>query len=75
MPQQTYRIRIRSHLDFSWVSWFEGLNIQHEANGETLLIGSIPDQAALFGVLMKIRDLGLTLIAVEPLEQEMKPLD
>jgi hypothetical protein len=73
MPQQTYRIRIRSHLDTSWVSWFEGLNIQHEANGETLLIGSIPDQAALFSVLLKIRDLGLTLISVEPLGQELKP--
>jgi hypothetical protein len=75
MTIQTYRIRIRSHLDLRWISWFEGLNIQHEANGETLLIGSITDQAALFSVLMKIRDLGLTLIAVEPVGQEMKPID
>jgi hypothetical protein len=69
MPEQTYSIRIRSHLDDRWVSWFEDLTILHEANGETILTGSMPDQAALFGALMKIRDLGLTLIAVEPVEK------
>ena len=69
MPGQTYRIHIRSHLDTRWESWFEDLTIQHEANGVTLLTGSMPDQAALFGTLMKIRDLGLTLIAVEPVEK------
>jgi hypothetical protein len=72
MTGQAYRIRIRSHLDIRWASWFENLSIQHEANGETLLTGSMPDQAALFGTLMKIRDLGLMLIAVEPVEQELK---
>jgi hypothetical protein len=73
MIGKTYRIRIRSHLDLNWISWFEGLTIQHEANGDTLLTGFMADQAALFGTLMKIRDLGLTLISVELLEQEMKP--
>jgi hypothetical protein len=70
MTGQTYQIRIHCHLDIRWASWFEDLSIQHEANGETLLTGFIPDQAALFSALMKIRDLGLTLIAVEPVEQE-----
>jgi hypothetical protein len=70
MPGQKYRIRIRSHLDERWITWFEGLAIQHEANGETVLTGYIPDQSALFGTLMKLRDLGLTLIAIEPLEDQ-----
>jgi hypothetical protein len=73
MIGKTYRIRIRSHLDLHWISWFEGLAIQHEANGDTLLTGFMADQAALFGALIKIRDLGLTLISIEPLEQELKP--
>jgi hypothetical protein len=72
MTEQTYRIRIHSHLDNRWVSWFEGMTIQHQANGETILTGSMPDQAALFGTLMKIRDLGLILIAVEPVENGLK---
>jgi hypothetical protein len=73
MSGNTYRIRIRGHLDVRWTSWFEGLTIQHEDNGMTLLTGFLPDQAALFGTLMKIRDLGLTLIAVEPVEEERQP--
>jgi len=72
MTGKTYRIRIRSHLDLNWVSWFEGLHIQHTADGDTLLTGVMADQAALFGALMKIRDLGLTLISVVPVEQELK---
>jgi hypothetical protein len=72
MIGQTYRIRIHSHLDFRWVSWFENMTIQHEASGDTLLTGFMADQATLFGTLMKIRDLGLTLISVEPVEQERK---
>ena len=70
MPGQTYRIRIRSHLDQRWMAWFEEMTIQHEANGETILTGFIPDQSALFGTLMKLRDLGLSLIAVEPVEEK-----
>jgi hypothetical protein len=73
MIGKAYRIRIRSHLDPRWISWFDGLSIQHEASGDTLLTGLMADQAALFSTLMKIRDLGLTLISVEPVEQELKP--
>jgi hypothetical protein len=72
MIGKTYRIRIRSHLDPRWISWFEGLSIQHEASGDTLLTGFMVDQAALFGTLIKIRDLGLTLISVDPVEQDLK---
>jgi hypothetical protein len=70
MPGQYYRIRIRSHLDERWMTWFEDMAIQHAANGETTLTGLIPDQSALFGALMKLRDLGLSLIAVEPLDEQ-----
>ena len=59
------RIRIKGHLDPTWQSWFAPLQIDHEAAGTTLLSGSLPDQAALYGVLLKIHRLGLTLIGLE----------
>ena len=64
-----YQIRIQGHLDAGWALWFDGLTISHESDGSSVLSGQIADQAALHGVLGKIRDLGLTLIAVHPLEQ------
>ena len=63
---ERYRIRVRGHLDPSWSAWFDDLTITNEANGEAVLAGSIVDQAALHGVLIKVRDLGLALIAVNP---------
>jgi hypothetical protein len=60
-----YEIRIEGHLGHSWSSWFEGLEMRHEQGGETVLYGPIADQAALHGVLMRIRDLGLPLVAVQ----------
>ena len=66
-PQPTiYKIRIKGHLDSQWTDWFEGLTITLEENGETLLTGPVIDQAALHGLLKKIRDLGLTLISICP---------
>jgi hypothetical protein len=59
-----YEIRIEGHLSDSWSSWFEGMTIQPQECGETLLFGPLADEAALHGVLMKIRDLGLPLIQV-----------
>lgn len=56
------RIRVKEHLDVSWQEWFEGLQITHEEAGTTLLSGSLQDQAALYGVLLKIRQLGLCLL-------------
>ena len=65
-----YEIRVKGHLPQHWSEWFEGLTIIHDSNGETLLSGSLRDQAALFGVVMKVRDLGLTLLSVNPIEGE-----
>ena len=59
-----YEIRIEGHLSASWASWFEDLQVCHEESGETILVGTLADQAALHGVLMRIRDLGLPLVAV-----------
>jgi hypothetical protein len=56
------RIRVKGHLDVSWQEWFEGLQILHEEGGTTLFSGSLQDQAALYGVLLKMRQLGLSLL-------------
>ena len=60
----TYEFRIEGHLGASWASWFDGLSIRHLDTGDTLLRGPLEDQAALHGILIKIRDLGLQLISV-----------
>ena len=60
-----YRIRIRGHLTPQWADWFEGLTIKPEDDGSTLLSGSVIDQAALHGILKKIRDLGMPLLSVD----------
>jgi hypothetical protein len=59
-----YEIRIQGHLDDGWTSWFGGLTLRLEDNGTTLLAGSVADQAALHGLLRKVRDLGMPLISV-----------
>jgi hypothetical protein len=59
-----YQIRITGHLGREWTDWFEGLSITLEDNGETLLSGPVADQAALHGLLRKVRDLGLPLLSV-----------
>lgn len=59
-----YEIRIKGHLDDKWADWFEGLTITRADNGDTLLRGLLVDQAALHGVLRKVRDLGLPLLSV-----------
>jgi hypothetical protein len=65
-----YEIRVRGHLDKRWGSWFEGLAITLEDNGETLLTGPVIDQAALHGWLRKVRDLGLPLVSVLQVESK-----
>ena len=59
-----YEIKIKGHLDQRWSDWFAGLNISNTAADETLLSGSLPDQAALHGLFERIRDLNLKLISV-----------
>jgi hypothetical protein len=61
---QRIEIRVKEQMDERWVDWLEGLEIQHANSGETILAGSVPDQAALFGLMTKLRDLGVTLISV-----------
>jgi hypothetical protein len=58
-------ITVKGHLDQRWSDWFDGLTITHLENGESALTGHLSDQAALHGVLTKVRDLGLVLITVE----------
>jgi hypothetical protein len=60
-----YEIRIKGHLEQRWVDWLEGLALTHERNGTTNLSGPLADQAALHGVLNRIRDLGLPIISVQ----------
>ena len=61
-----YQIRIKGHLGRQWTDWFEGLTITLDDNGDTLLTGSVVDQAALHGVLKKVRDLAMPLVSVSP---------
>ena len=59
-----YQIRVKSHLGPDWTDWFDGLAITQEDNGDMLLTGPVPDQAALHGLLKKVRDLGMPLLSV-----------
>jgi hypothetical protein len=63
-----YQIRIKGHLGREWTDWFGGLTITLEDNGDTLLTGPVVDQAALHGLLKKVRDLGMPLVSVSPVE-------
>ncbi len=68
-----YQIRIKGHLGCQWTDWFGGLTITPEEDGDTLLTGPVIDQSALYGLLKKVRDLGMPLLSVnhvEPLQAE-----
>jgi len=67
----TYELRVAGHLDDHWSAWLGGLTLTHEGDGTTSLSGIVADQAELHGLLMKVRDLGLTLLSVALVE----PLD
>ena len=65
-----YKIKVRGYLDSQWSEWFDGLTVTREACGDTLLSGPVRDQAALYGLLKKIRDLGLPLLLVKRIDQD-----
>ena len=67
-----YQIRVEGHLDHQWTDWFEGLTINLEEDGEMLLTGPLVDQAALFGLLKKVRDLGMPLVSVNRIKSDQK---
>jgi hypothetical protein len=76
-----YQIRVKGQLGRQWADWFEGLSVTPEDNGETLLAGPVVDQAALHGLLKKVRDLGLPLLSVNaapcgahPVSNQAKPV-
>ena len=65
-------IVVKSHLDMDWSGWFEGLTITHNDRGETLFSGQLRDQAAFYGLLTKVRDMGLFLISVKYIADESR---
>ena len=72
-----YEIRLRGHLDSRWTAWFDGLSLTNESDGTTVIHGPVADQAALYGLLQKVRDLGLPLVSVtqlQPGQPECPPL-
>ena len=67
---QQVEIRVKGQIDQHWTDWFDGLTITHTEDGDTLLAGSVADQAALYGVVSKLRDLSLHLLSVTPVKPE-----
>jgi hypothetical protein len=65
-----YEIRLKGHLDSRWATWFDGLSLSSENDGTTIVSGVVADQAALHGLLHKVRDIGLPLISVTRVEPE-----
>ena len=73
---ERYEIRLRGHLDSRWAAWFDGLSLSNENDGTTVIGGPVADQAALHGLLQKVRDLGLPLVSVtevQPDQSERSP--
>jgi hypothetical protein len=68
-----YEIRIEGHLDTRWATWFDGLSLSLESDGTTILRGPIADQAALHGLLQRVRDIGMPLLSVIHVETDESP--
>jgi hypothetical protein len=73
MPTTVYQLRVKGHLPPAWAEEFCGMTLNCESDGCTCLTGELPDQAALYGLLMRLRDLGMTLISVNSVEHEFEP--
>jgi len=67
---ERYEIRLKGHLDARWVPWFDGLSLSHLSDGTTVIHGPVVDQAALYGLLRKVRDVGLPLVSVIRVEPD-----
>ena len=65
-----YEIRLHGHLDARWAAWFDGLSLTHESDGTTIIHGLVADQAALYGLLQKVRDVGLPLVSVTQVDPD-----
>ena len=67
-----FELRVKGHLDARWADWFDGLTLTRERDGTTVIHGEVADQAALHGLLQTLRDLGLPLISVTPIEADQR---
>lgn len=67
---ERYEIHLKGHLDARWAGWFDGFTITLTDSGETILTGAVTDQAALHGLLKKVRDLGLPLLSINPINHQ-----
>ncbi len=70
MPSLIYRIRVKGQLSPQWAEWFDGLTIMPDPDGDTIISGPVADQPALHALLVKVRDLGLTLVALDSVGSE-----
>jgi hypothetical protein len=65
-----YEIRLKGHLDARWAAWFDGLSLTNDSDGTTTITGQVIDQAALHGLLQQVRDVGLPLVSVTPVDPD-----
>jgi hypothetical protein len=72
MSPSLYQLRVKGHLSASWAEAFYGMKLNCESDGCTSITGELPDQAALYGLLLRLRDLGITLISVNTLDHELE---
>ena len=72
---ERYVIRVKGHLDGRWAAWFDGLGLRHESDGTTVIEGEVTDQAALHGLLQRVRDIGMPLISVTRVQDDQEHSD
>jgi hypothetical protein len=65
---EPYEIRLQGHLDARWAAWFDGLDLTNQSDGTTVISGPVADQAALHGLLRKVRDTGLPLLSIQQVQ-------
>ena len=65
-----YEIRLKGHLDSRWAAWFDGLSLSHDSDGTTVISGPVLDQAALHGLLQRVRDVGIPLVSVAQIDPD-----